>query len=53
MIKRVTNRIFKLKIERVMIDKELIEPEECKNHESEEAKERDIFFNIIVPNVEQ
>lgn len=53
MIKRVTSRIFKLKIERVMLEKDLIEQDELKNNQIDEEKERDIFFNIIVPNVEQ
>ena len=53
MIKRVTSRIFKMKIERVMLEKDLIDENELKGNEVFEQQERDIFFNIIVPNVEQ
>lgn len=52
MVKRNTDRLTKLKIEKILLEKGLIEREDSIYSESEEQREREIFFNIIVPNLE-
>ncbi|CDW83806.1 glutathione s-transferase [Stylonychia lemnae] len=52
MVKRNSDRLTKLKIESILLERGLIEKEEVKFNDGEEAKEKDIFFNIIVPNLE-
>jgi len=52
MVKRNTDRLTKLKIEKILLEKNLIEREDSFYSEAEEMKEREIFFNIIVPNLE-
>lgn len=52
MVKRNTDRLTKFKIEKLLIEKQIIEKEDSVYNEVEEQKERDIFFNIIVPNLE-
>lgn len=53
MVKRNTDRLIKLKIEKILLEKDIVEKEDCTYSEAEEAKEKEIFFNIIVPNLEQ
>ena len=52
MVKRNSDRLTKLKIEKILLDKGIADKEESMYSESEEQKEREIFFNIIVPNLE-
>lgn len=53
MVKRNTDRMTKLKIEKILLEKNLIDREETTYTEGEEQKEKEIFFSIIVPNLEQ
>ena len=53
MFKRNTNRLIKLKLDKILLQKKLIEPEESQYNEEEEQKEIEILFNIILPNLEQ
>lgn len=53
MVKRNTDRMTKLKIEKILLEKNLIDREETSYTEAEEQKEKEIFFSIIVPNLEQ
>jgi glutathione S-transferase len=52
MVKRNSDRLAKFKIEKILLDKQIIEKEETTYSEAEEQKEREIFFTIIVPNLE-
>jgi glutathione S-transferase len=52
MVKRNSDRLTKLKIEKILLEKNLADREESTYSETEEVKEREIFFNIIVPNLE-
>ena len=53
MVKRNSNRILKLKLQRSLIEKGLVDKDELFDYsELEEQKEREIFFNIIIPNLE-
>lgn len=52
MLKRNINRIIKLKIDKALLDKHIIEKEESTFSELEEQKETDALFNLILPNLE-
>eukprot|EP00347_Sterkiella_histriomuscorum_P018704 403344494 len=52
MVKRNSDRLTKLKIEKILLEKGVADKEESMYSETEEQKEREIFFNIIVPNLE-
>ena len=51
-MKRNTDRLIKLMIEKVLIEKGTVEKEDTTYSENEELKEKDIFFNVIIPNLE-
>mmetsp|Transcript_22550 Transcript_22550/g.21715 ORF Transcript_22550/g.21715 Transcript_22550/m.21715 type:complete len:87 (-) Transcript_22550:156-416(-) len=53
MFKRNSNRLTKLIIEKGLLDKKLIDHEESIYEAEEEAKEREILFSIILPNIEE
>ena len=42
----------KFRIERILLEKNMIDKEDSTYDEVEDQKEKDIFFNIIVPNLE-
>lgn len=52
MVKRNSDRLIKLKIEKILLEKGMVDREESSYSEAEEQKEREIFFNIIIPNLE-
>lgn len=52
MVKRNTDRITKLRVERALIEKGIVDKDDTFYSEAEEMKEREIFFNVIVPNLE-
>ena len=52
MVKRNTDRITKLRVERALIEKGIVDKDDTFYSEAEELKEREIFFNVIVPNLE-
>lgn len=52
MVKRNTDRITKLRVERALITKGVIDKDDTFYSEAEELKEREIFFTVIIPNLE-
>lgn len=52
MVKRNSDRLTKFKLEKILLEKKILEKEDSIYSEIEEQKEKDIFFNIIVPNLE-
>ena len=51
-MKRNTDRLIKLMVEKVLIEKGTLEKEDTTYSEAEEQRERNIFFNVIIPNLE-
>lgn len=52
MFKRNTNRLTKLKMEKLLIEKNIVEITETSYDEEEEKKELEILFTICLPNLE-
>lgn len=53
MVRRNSHRILKMKLQRALLEKGVVEKGEVFDYsEVEEQKEREIFFNIIIPNLE-
>ncbi len=52
MVKRNTDRITKLRVERALISKGIIDKDDTFYSEAEELKEREIFFTVVIPNLE-
>ena len=52
MFKRNTNRLTKLRLEKILLDRSIVDLEDSGYDKVEEEKEREILFNIILPNME-
>lgn len=52
MVKRNANRILKFKLQKALVDKNIIDKRECIYDETEEKSEKEIFNNIILTNLE-
>jgi len=52
MLKRNINRLVKFKLQKILLDKKMISNSEACYNKEEEEKEREIFFNICLVNLE-
>ena len=51
-MKRCTNRLFKLKLLKLSLDKKITSKEDSKYKDEDEKDEREFFFDVIIPNIE-
>lgn len=51
-VRRNFNRLIKLKLQKILVDKKLLEADVARVAQFEEEKERDIFENVILANLE-
>ena len=51
--KRCSNRLTKLTLDKALLHKQLLEPEHSSYSDHEEAKEKDILFDVILENIEK